>query len=96
MRFRATPEFNKWLAALTDRQAKAKVLSRIDRLQLGNSGDVKPIGGGLSEMRIDFGPGYRVYYVQRGDVIVFLLGGRKDSQQRDIKRAKVLASEVKR
>jgi len=81
--------FDGWLRALRDRQAKARILARIDRLAAGNPGDVKPIGGGLSEMRIDHGPGYRVYYMQRGPFIVILLsGGDKSSQQSDIARTR--------
>ena len=67
---------------------------RLDRLAAGNSGDVKPVGGGISELRIDYGPGYRVYYQQRGDVLIVLLrGGDKSSQAKDIKRARELAEE---
>lgn len=67
---------------------------RLDRLRAGNPGDVKPVGGGISELRIDYGPGYRVYYQQRGDVLIVLLfGGDKSSQARDIKRARELAEE---
>jgi putative addiction module killer protein len=70
-------------------------LSRIQRLELGNAGDVKPVGDGISEMRIDYGPGYRVYYKQTGKEIVLLLcGGDKSTQDRDIKRAKQLAAEL--
>lgn len=88
--------FDGWLRALRDRQAKARILARLDRLAAGNPGDVKPIGGGLSEMRIDHGPGYRVYYVQRGPLIVILLsGGDKSSQQSDIARAREIAAQWK-
>ena len=70
---------------------KAKIALRVDRLALGNPGDVKPVGGGLSEMRIDYGPGYRVYYGKHGDSIILLLcGGTKKGQSRDIKKAKAL------
>jgi putative addiction module killer protein len=76
------------MRVLKDRQAKARILARIDRLGLGNPGDVKPVGSGVSEMRIDYGPGYRVYYIQSGPVVVVLLcGGDKSTQSADIKRA---------
>jgi putative addiction module killer protein len=89
---RRTSAFDKWLRKLRDAQAKAKVLVRIQRLALGNPGDVKPVGEGISEMRIDYGPGYRVYYTQRGsEVIVLLVGGDKSSQESDIARAMELA-----
>jgi putative addiction module killer protein len=79
---------------LRDSRARARVAIRIDRLAEGNPGDVRPVGGGVSELRIDYGPGYRVYYVQRGDQLIILLcGGDKDSQDADIRRARELASE---
>jgi putative addiction module killer protein len=77
-------------------EAKARILARIDRLALGNPGDVKPVGSGVSELRIDYGPGYRVYYVQRGQVVAVLLcGGDKSTQARDIKRAIEISKELK-
>lgn len=86
--------FAKWLTKLKDQRARAKVLVRIDRLAHGNPGDVEPVGKGISEMRIDYGPGYRVYFKQRGPVIVVLLcAGTKDTQQQDIDRAKQIADE---
>ena len=89
---RQTEEFEAWLKHLRDRQAKARILVRIGRLELGNPGDVKPVGEGVSELRIDYGPGYRIYYAQKGMTLVVLLcGGDKDSQDRDIAAAKVLA-----
>lgn len=89
---RRTAEFNDWLAGLRDDRAKAKIVSRIGRLEAGNPGDVKPVGSGINEMRINHGPGYRVYFVQRGDVLVILLcGGDKGTQDRDIRAAKALA-----
>jgi putative addiction module killer protein len=92
---RRTQEFSNWLRDLRDMRARAKVLARIDRLGIGNPGDVAPVGDGVSEMRIHYGPGYRVYYVQRGDEIVVLLcGGDKGSQISDIRAAKKLASEL--
>jgi putative addiction module killer protein len=80
--------FDKWFSGLRDRQAKARIAARIDRLSLGNAGDVKPVGSGVSEMRIDYGPGYRVYFTQRGPIIIVILcGGDKRTQAADIKRA---------
>jgi putative addiction module killer protein len=88
-----TAGFDAWLRNLRDRHAAARVQARIDRLAVGNPGDVKPIGSGISEMRIDYGPGYRVYFMRRGAVIVVLLcGGDKTTQQADIQEAKELAS----
>jgi putative addiction module killer protein len=84
--------FDAWLAKLKDPQAKAKILVRITRLRLGNPGDVKPVGEGVSEMRIDHGPGYRVYFKQEGDRIAILLcGGDKSTQAGDIEKAKAIA-----
>ena len=85
---RQTEEYARWFRRLNDRRTRAKINVRIRRLSLGNPGDVRPVGGGVSEMRIDFGPGYRVYYVGRGDsVVVLLAGGDKRTQSRDIRRA---------
>jgi putative addiction module killer protein len=70
-----TSEFDAWLSDLKDRQAAARIVARIDRLAFGNAGDVKPVGSGVSEMRVDYGPGYRVYYQQRGSLVVLLLCG---------------------
>jgi putative addiction module killer protein len=89
-----TAEFNSWIKALRDTKARAKVLVRIERLGLGNPGDVAPIGEGCSEMRIDFGPGYRVYFKQKGDTITILFAGDKSAQQRDIERAKAIARDL--
>lgn len=90
-----TDEFAAWLAALRDDRAKARIAARIQRLAFGNPGDVKPVGGGIVEMRIDYGPGYRVYYVARGKVLVVILcGGDKSTQKRDIARAKAIALEL--
>jgi putative addiction module killer protein len=92
---RETDEFKKWIRSLRDSIAKAKIASRIQRLKFGNPGDVKPVGEGVSEMRIDHGPGYRVYYVNRGNtIIVVLCGGDKTTQQSDIDRALRLADEL--
>lgn len=89
-----SPTFDQWLKNLQDGRAKAHIQMRIGRLRLGNPGNVQPIGKGLSEMRIDSGPGYRVYYLGISAVsVVLLCGGDKDSQARDIKKAKQLAAE---
>jgi putative addiction module killer protein len=89
---RQTETFARWLTGLRDRRARARIQARIDRLQIGNPGDVKAAGGGISEMRIDYGPGYRVYFVQRGTALVILLaGGDKSTQARDIAAARELA-----
>ena len=91
---RETEEFSQWLAALRDSRAKANILVRIDRLANGNPGDVAPVGEGVSELRIDYGPGYRIYYVQRGRRYILLLaGGNKSTQDRDIAKAKRLSAE---
>ena len=91
-----TDVFERWLTALSDPRARAKIEVRIRRLSLGNAGDVRPVGGGISEMRIDYGPGYRVYFVQRGPIVVILLcGGDKSSQSRDIAMAKAIAAQWK-
>jgi putative addiction module killer protein len=86
--------FDRWLAGLRDRQARTRVMVRVDRLAAGNAGDVKPVGAGVSELRIDYGPGYRVYFFQRGEVLVVLLcGGDKRTQTADIQRAIELAAQ---
>lgn len=88
--------FDRWLKKLRDPRAKARIEMRIRRLGLGNPGDVQSIGDGLSEMRIDYGPGYRVYYMQQGAILsVLLCGGDKRTQQNDIDKAKRLAAEWK-
>jgi putative addiction module killer protein len=93
---RRTAFFLRWLRELRDVHARARIQIRIDRLSLGNPGDVMPVGEGVSEMRIDYGPGYRVYFAQRGKtVIVLLCGGNKQTQVEDIARAKNLAKEWK-
>ncbi|QUS40743.1 type II toxin-antitoxin system RelE/ParE family toxin [Tardiphaga alba] len=85
---KSSVEFDQWIDTLRDRRAAAKVFDRIERLQDGNPGDVKPVGDGVLEMRINYGPGYRVYYTHRGAVIVLLLcGGDKSTQAKDIRRA---------
>lgn len=92
---RQTETFSKWLMKLRDIRARARIQARIDRLELGNSGDVKPVGEGVSEMRIDYGPGYRVYFMQRGtELIILLAGGDKRSQSRDIENAIEIAKKL--
>ena len=89
---RQTASYSEWFTGLRDRRAKTRIDIRIRRLSLGNPGDVKPVGEGVSELRIDYGPGYRVYFAQRGsDFVVLLAGGGKASQDRDIREAKALA-----
>jgi putative addiction module killer protein len=91
---RQTDLFYQWLTGLRDERAEMRIVSRIRRLSIGNFGDVKPVGEGVSELRIDYGPGYRVYFVQRGRTFILLLcGGDKRTQVRDIQRAKELARE---
>ena len=94
---RSTPEFDIWLRRLRDERAKARIASRLQRLAFGNPGDCKKLGGGLMEMRVDYGPGYRVYFKwQRPDVVVLLCGGDKSSQSRDIERAQEYWSDYRR
>ena len=89
---RQTDEYAEWFKSLRDRRARARINTRIRRLSLGNPGDVKPVGEGVSELRIDYGPGYRVYFIQRGGSLVILLaGGDKQTQNRDIRTALELA-----
>jgi putative addiction module killer protein len=91
---RQTDVFANWLRKLADDKARFRIVTRIRRLSLGNFGDIKPVGDGVSELRIDYGPGYRVYLRQRGNVLVLLLiGGTKKTQGADIARAKKLAEE---
>jgi putative addiction module killer protein len=90
-----TPEFARWIDDLRDVRARARIQIRIRRLADGNPGDVKPIGAGVSELRVDIGPGYRVYYLQRKGVFILLLcGGDKSAQQNDIARALRMAREL--
>ena len=92
--FKQTETFRKWRLRLRDQRIRALIASRLDRLAFGNAGDVKPVGQGVSELRIDYGPGYRIYYIKRGETIIILLcGGDKSSQAKDIKTAKRLAAE---
>jgi putative addiction module killer protein len=93
---RQSPAFATWFGRLRDREARARILVRIDRLSLGNPGDVRPVGEGVSELRIDYGPGYRVYFVRRGPALIVLLrGGGKRTQDRDIEAALALARSLK-
>lgn len=92
---RKTPEFQKWLDGLKDDRAYARIETRIFRLALGLPGDVKPVGQGVSEMRIDYGPGYRIYFCKKGtSLIVLLVGGDKSTQERDIRTALKLANSL--
>jgi len=92
---RQTEVFVRWLEGLSDERAARRIAQRIVRLQSGLLGDVKPVGAGVSELRIDYGPGYRLYFVQRGKVLIILLcGGDKRTQTRDIRIAKALAADL--
>lgn len=92
---RQTAIFEAWIDGLADTRAAERIAIRIARLRAGLMGDIKPVGGGVSELRIDYGPGYRLYLTQRGRVLVILLcGGDKSSQRRDIARAKALAEDL--
>jgi putative addiction module killer protein len=92
MKVRRTSVYKKWISGLRDSRARYRILTRIKRLEEGNPGDVKPAGEGISEMRIDYGPGYRVYYMDTGkEIIILLCGGDKTTQQEDIARAKRIA-----
>ncbi len=90
-----TDVFDRWFISLRDRQAKARIQARIDRAEMGNFGDCAPVGEGVSEMRIHYGPGYRVYFVQRGiEVVILLAGGDKSTQRKDIQTAIALARDL--
>lgn len=92
---RKAQPFTVWFSGLRDKHAKARIQARIDRMALGNLGDIVPVGEGVSELRIHYGPGYRVYFIQRGRELVILLGGGdKSTQRRDIKAALALAREL--
>ena len=92
----SSSEFDAWLTALKDKSARGRILARIVRLEAGNFGDAKRLKSGVSELRLDFGPGYRLYFTQRGESIVILLcAGDKSSQKGDIQRAKQIAAEFK-
>ena len=93
---RQTEAFARWFEQLRDRQARARILVRIRRASLGNPGDVRPVGGGVVELRVEHGPGYRVYCTRLGDaVLVLLAGGDKRTQARDIERARRLARDLR-
>ncbi len=92
---RQTETYAKWFNSLRDREARVRIDIRLRRLSMGNAGDVKPVGKGVSELRIDYGAGYRVYFIQRGDTfIVLLAGGDKRTQNRDIQTALYLAKDL--
>ena len=92
LEIRKTETYAQWIDSLADLQARARVLIRIERLAAGNPGDVRPVGGGVSELRLDFGPGYRVYFTKRGrEVVLLLAGGSKTTQSADIRVALRLA-----
>ena len=92
---RETATYAEWFTSLRDKTARTRIDIRIRRLSIGNPGDVKPVGEGVSELRVDYGPGYRVYFVQKADVFVVLLaGGDKSTQDRDIRQAKALARDL--
>lgn len=92
---RQSKVFAAWFAGLRDRQARSRITIRLRRFSLGNPGDVKSVGGGVSEMRIDYGPGYRVYFARRGETVIILLcGGDKRTQSRDIDDAITLAKQL--
>jgi putative addiction module killer protein len=94
---RKTEIFTKWFNGLKDPRAKARIQVRIDRMEMGNLGDVAPVGEGVSELRIFYGPGYRVYFIQESSVLVILLsGGDKSSQQSDTAKAKDLAKQLEK
>lgn len=93
---RQTKIFADWFIRLKDPRAKVRIQARIDRIEMGNFGDVAPVGQGVSELRINYGPGYRVYFVQQGNVVVILLcGGDKSTQRDDINKAKELSKQLK-
>jgi putative addiction module killer protein len=92
---RQTAVFSRWIAKLRDHRVRARIAARIDRLAFGNRGDVAPVGEGVSELRLHFGPGYRVYFTERGSTLILLLcGGDKSTQPKDIKTAKTLAADL--
>lgn len=95
MEIRQTDEYAEWFDALRDLQARARIFVRIRRLQLGNPGDHRHLGGGVCELKIHYGPGYRVYYVEKnGSVTILLCGGDKGAQEDDIAKAKALAVDL--
>jgi putative addiction module killer protein len=95
IKIQKTESYVKWLDGLRDIQARARILVRIERLAAGNPGDVRPVGKGVSEMRIDYGPGYRVYFTKHGqEMVILLAGGDKRTQAKDIKTALNLAQNL--
>lgn len=95
LEIRQTKVYAKWFSRLKDREARARINVRIRRLSIGNPGDVRAVGGGVSELRINYGPGYRIYFVQKGSTVVMLLaGGDKRTQTRDIEIARELAQNL--
>ena len=97
IKVRQTDAYENWFGKLRDREAKSRILIRVRRLSLGNPGDVRPVGGGISELRIDYGPGYRVYCLLADEgTAVLLLGGDKSTQRRDIEKARDLAQELEK
>ncbi|MBQ9352887.1 MULTISPECIES: type II toxin-antitoxin system RelE/ParE family toxin [unclassified Phyllobacterium] len=97
LEIRQTQVFADWLDRLKDRHARHMIAQRIVRLRHGHSGDVQPVGEGVSELRLHHGPGYRLYFVQHGTVLIILLcGGDKSSQQKDIRKAKALAADLEK
>ena len=92
---RQTTNYQKWFKSLKDHNARMRINVRIRRLSLGNPGDVKAVGDGISELKIDYGPGYRIYYLTLGnEVIILLVGGDKSTQMNDIRKAKLIAKEI--
>lgn len=92
---REAPEFTQWLADLADPAARKRIADRMTRLQVGLFGDAKSVGGNIFELRVDYGPGYRVYFTRKGPLVVILLcGGTKGSQRRDIARARAIAERI--
>lgn len=94
LELKQTETFRRWWTRLKDERARGLIVARLDRLAYGHAGDVRPVGGGLSELRIHHGPGYRVYFIRRGNTVVILLcGGDKSTQGKDVELAKRLADE---
>jgi putative addiction module killer protein len=95
MEIKQTEQYSNWFRSLKDRSARLRIDIRLRRLSLGNLGDVKPVGGGISELRVNYGPGYRIYFTRRNnELILILVGGDKSSQQKDIAKAKEIAKNL--